>query len=340
MKIAILSEKTFNGYIPKSFIENLQWDIYLQKVLKAYHISYYCDNFNNINFNYYDIIIAIPPKNNPDLEHIFKKISKETTLIAMQEGSKDHWLNLPIKKQMTFINAMNYCAAILCPNEMDTIFYKGIFKCPVYKFTTFTDTLQIESFGNLEHQKKIPKSMIIGANFDWRGYGLPAVYAGSGIIKNYGIPTMREDIAKDNDLFVKEMLNSNATLYPYVNQSKWLQILNKYQIAIHLSNESATGQFQIQCACLGIPCVGNKELTMQKYLFPDLSIDSWDIQTANTLIKKLIHDKTYYNYVVKKAYKNVSNLDTIVELPNFLKILEKIYKDHNKIHKRILRFMF
>ncbi len=339
MKILIMTEKDFNGYIPTTFQNNLQWDIYLQKSLNAYHLSFYSLQLKGFNFKKFDMAIVIPPYDNPNVADIFKHISKDTTLVVMQEGSKDHWLNYSIKQQMNYINAVNHAAAFLSPNKKDIAFYKVILKIPIHQFSIYCDTLQVKEFGNTKVKKKIPKSMMIGANFDLRGMGLADVYVGSGIVKNIGIPTMRNALVKDNDTFVNEMFKVNTQVYPYVEQKDWLPILNRYQVAVHLANETGTGQLQIQCACLGVPCIGTKDIDLQSYLFPELTIDNSELEEGRILMKRLMNDKTFFSQVMTEAYRRVSELDTIVALPRFKKILEDIYKCNNQIHKRIWRLI-
>ena len=66
----------------------------------------------------------------------------------------------------------------------------------------------------------------------------------------------------------------------------------------------AAGTFALNCAYLGIPCIGYKGLDTQETLHPQLSVDIGDIEKANTLANKLRVDKTFYNYCSENAKDN------------------------------------
>ena len=58
----------------------------------------------------------------------------------------------------------------------------------------------------------------------------------------------------------------------------------------------AAGTFALNCAYLGIPCIGYKGLDTQETLHPELSINIGDIEKANQLAIKLRDDIEFYNY--------------------------------------------
>jgi hypothetical protein len=58
----------------------------------------------------------------------------------------------------------------------------------------------------------------------------------------------------------------------------------------------AAGTFALNCAYLGIPCIGYKGLDTQETLHPELSVNIGDIEKANQLAIKLRDDKEFYNY--------------------------------------------
>jgi hypothetical protein len=66
----------------------------------------------------------------------------------------------------------------------------------------------------------------------------------------------------------------------------------------------AAGTFALNCAYLGIPCIGYKGLDTQEICHPMLSIDLGDIPKAIEMAHKLKTDKGFYNFCSKAAKEN------------------------------------
>jgi hypothetical protein len=70
----------------------------------------------------------------------------------------------------------------------------------------------------------------------------------------------------------------------------------------------AAGTFSLNCAYLGIPCIGNMDIDTQSDLFPDLSILINNIGEAKKLMNKLYYDKDFYNKVSQHSIKTYNCL--------------------------------
>jgi hypothetical protein len=66
----------------------------------------------------------------------------------------------------------------------------------------------------------------------------------------------------------------------------------------------AAGTFALNCAYLGIPCIGYKGLDTQQTLHPQLSVEIGDVELANSLSVKLRDDNEFYNYCSQTAKDN------------------------------------
>jgi hypothetical protein len=94
--------------------------------------------------------------------------------------------------------------------------------------------------------------------------------------------------------------------------NEWIKTLANFNIGIHLMRTHAAGTFALNCAYLGIPCIGYKGLDTQETLHPDLSVNIGDIEKANELAIKLRDDEQFYNYcsdITKDSYKNLYTED-------------------------------
>ena len=84
-----------------------------------------------------------------------------------------------------------------------------------------------------------------------------------------------------------------------------------------MSSATASGSFALNCAYLGIPCIGDKRADTQSILFPDLAIDVFDNAKALELTLKLKNDLNFYNKVsnkAKKLYKNEFTKEKMLKL--------------------------
>ena len=64
----------------------------------------------------------------------------------------------------------------------------------------------------------------------------------------------------------------------------------------------AAGTFALNCAYLGIPCIGYKGLDTQEICHPNLTVELGDIEHAKFLIEKLDKQKDFY-YINSQAAK-------------------------------------
>ena len=74
----------------------------------------------------------------------------------------------------------------------------------------------------------------------------------------------------------------------------WMYSLNKFKYAVHLNPNSIGGTFSLNCAYLGLPCIGNIHSNTQRLCFPDLSLEPDNLKDAKKLAKKLRVDKDFY----------------------------------------------
>ncbi len=66
----------------------------------------------------------------------------------------------------------------------------------------------------------------------------------------------------------------------------------------------AAGTFALNCAYLGIPCIGYKGLDTQEICHPDLTVDIGDLTQAKKLLERLKNDEEFY---LKACYTAQNN---------------------------------
>lgn len=69
----------------------------------------------------------------------------------------------------------------------------------------------------------------------------------------------------------------------------------------------AAGTFALNCAYLGIPCIGYKGLDTQELCHPELTVNVGNLGHAKELIKELNNNSEFYNECSKQS-KNYYNM--------------------------------
>ena len=98
----------------------------------------------------------------------------------------------------------------------------------------------------------------------------------------------------------------NLDHLPYMNWVEWIHTLSQFKYAVHLMRTHAAGTFALNCAYLGIPCIGYKGLDTQELCHPDLTIEIGNLKGAKNLVKELRNNQEFYVYcsqISKQKYK-------------------------------------
>ena len=113
--------------------------------------------------------------------------------------------------------------------------------------------------------------------------------------------------------------NLGVNYLKYMSWAEWMYNLSRYKVGYMMSAATASGSFALNCAYLGIPCIGDKRADTQKILFPDLAINTFDNHKALELTFKLKNDLDFYNEVSKKSknlYKKEFTKEKMIKLLN------------------------
>jgi hypothetical protein len=210
----------------------------------------------------------------------------------MQEGPAWYYQDYNYTNQVNYINFLSSMDFLLTHNKSDISYFKGIFKKPSFNL----QSLMIE-----DTIKNIPRENnqlpIIGGNFcSWYG-GVDSYFVAQNFNKPTFIPSMGRKIENEDQFPGLHHL-------PYMMWNDWIKTLADFNVGIHLMRTHAAGTFALNCAYLGIPCIGYKGLDTQETLHPDLSVNIGDINTANQLAIKLRDNKEFYNYCSHVAKDN------------------------------------
>jgi hypothetical protein len=275
MRIAFFTEMGFNGKVPRTHT-NMRTEFAWMCALEADHY-----NINQIPSEQYDLGIVIIPKKNPDFNiSILKQYCKKVAV--MQEGPNWYWQDYDLPKQVWYFNTLTAADIIYAHNKDDQKYYQGL--------TTHSDvrvlpSLMIEeAIGKLEQVDR--SGVIIGGNFvSWYGGFDSFLIAQEFDNGKVFAPSMGRKQPGEEQLL---------THLPYMNWTDWMHALNKFKYAIHLMRTHAAGTLALNCAYLGIPCIGYKGLDTQEICHPNLTVEVGDLVTARVLATRLRDDETFY----------------------------------------------
>ena len=290
MKIAFFTEMGFTGKIPRTH-ENMRTEFAWMCALNAMH--YPINSAHQISYeNKIDLGIIIIPKKNPNFD--IKNLKSICSKIAvMQEGPHWYFQDYDLSKQIWYYNTLVDSDIIFTHNYSDKNYYEGL---TGHKDVRVMESLMIEdAIGEIKEVKR--DGVIIGGNFvNWYG-GFDSYIVAQEIADTIYAPSMGRKQSGEEEL---------VTHLPYMNWKQWIHKLNEFEIGIHLMRTHAAGTFALNCAYLGIPCIGYKGLDTQELCHPDLTVEIGNLKGAKNLAKELRNNQEFYVYcsqISKQKYK-------------------------------------
>jgi len=285
MKIAFFTEMHFNGKITRTH-SNMRTEFAWMCALDATHY-----HLMNIPEEQYDLGIVIIPKklqNQFDLNRLRKCCTK---VAVMQEGPNWYWQDYTLDRQIDYFNTLTEADIIYVHNIADMKYYQGL---TAHSDVRVMSSLMIEdAIGTLEPVER--KDVIIGGNFvSWYG-GFDSFVIAKELGDTVYAPSMGRKQPGEENL---------VTHLPYVDWKGWMHQLNRFKYGVHLMRTHAAGTFALNCAYLGIPCIGYKGLDTQMELHPDTTVEVGNLQHARKIATMLRNDESFYLYCSKNAKYN------------------------------------
>jgi hypothetical protein len=293
MKIAFFTEGGWQGSVDRNN-SNMRTELAWICALNAHHY-----NIHETPNRQYDLGVIIIPKKNPEFN--IDNIKQHCKHVAsMQEGPHWYWQDYPMQQQIWFYNILQEMDFVFVHNQIDKKYYEGL---------TGKDCYVMPSLMIEDSIKQLPETnrsgVMIGGNFcQWYGgfdSYITAQEFGTGIF----VPSMGRKIDGEESI-------PGLNHLPYMNWVQWIYELNKRKYAVHLMRTHAAGTFALNCAYLGIPCIGYKGLDTQEICHPETTVELGDITKAKQIAQKLRKDEKFYLYcnkIAKDKYKEIYHED-------------------------------
>jgi hypothetical protein len=289
MKIAFFTEMSFMGKISRTH-ENMRTEFAWMVALNADHFP-----IGTTPTSKYDLSIVIIPKKNPgfDIESM-RGFSEK--IAVMQEGPNWNWQDYTLDKQAWYYNTCCSADVIYTHNELDRKYYKGL--CNHNDVRVMPSLMIEDAVGKLKSEER--KDVIIGGNFVSWYSGFDSMIIAKELSRggNVYAPSMGRK---------QELEEQLVTHLPYMNWKQWIHELNKFKFGVHLMRTHAAGTFALNCAYLGIPCIGYHGLDTQVILHPETTVEIGDLESARKIAENLRNDKEFYLYsstLCKGLYKD------------------------------------
>ena len=290
MKIGFFTEGGYQGKMPREN-PNMRSDVSWICALDATHHPIV--SLHELPPDLFDIGVVIIPKtknyliNYPFVENL-RRVCKKIAI--MQESTYWYWQDNEIEEQIWYFNTILEFDLILCHNDVDLKYYKGLTNKPCELLPT------VMIGDNVKTSDKKNESVMIGGNFVSIYRGIDSYMVAREISDEVWAPTTGRMKDKERELDIKHL--------DWVTWTDFMYELSKHKYAVQLGTPSA-GSFNLNCSYLGIPCIGYDDVNTQRVLHPSLSVEEGNIGKAKELARRL-KDKDFYNHCVdetKKLYK-------------------------------------
>ena len=298
------SEMGFEGYFPVNY-PNLRVLETQLLYLEAYHLP--IQKIFNEGKTYKGSLLYNIGKGGfekpyiSDLYHNYHNIvsllqEKFDEIYIYQDGEIGWWNQVDTRLQAWWYNQLRAANGILVPNSTDIPFYKGLF--PDKEIKVIRSVMTDEGLDKTKFKPQENRTIVTGPlTREYNGFSQVLIAHNADM--PIDIPPMGESrMPKDS----WEMApNLGINYLNYMSWVDWMYNLSRYKIGYMMSAATASGSFALNCAYLGIPCIGDKRADTQSILFPDLAIDVFDNKKALNLTLKLKKDLDFYIEVSNKA---------------------------------------
>ena len=280
MKVAFFTEMGWNGKVARTHA-NMRTEFAWMVALNADHF-----NLNQIPKEGYDLGIVINSKKHSEQVKInaLKKVCNKVAI--MQEGPFWYYQDYTLDRQIHYFNNLTESDIIYVHNEQDRKYYKGLTNHPdvrVLRSLMIEDP--IDTF-TLTHPNDRKGVMIGGNMVSWYG-GFDSYMIASSVTDDINSPKMGRAIEGEEQLGIKQL--------PYLQWNDWIVALSNCKVGVHMMRTHAAGTFALNCAYLGIPCIGYEGLDTQRILHPHLTVKDGDLSSARELIKELYNNENFLN---------------------------------------------
>lgn len=241
-----------------------------------------------------------------DVVHRMKDAGK--TVVLFQEAETVWPMTRSWDEIRSFVQLLQKVNLFLTHNHRDVRMWGSQCRAAL-RWKTCLD-INLATARAIEPTLKVKKAILCGSSYDERANGLTGLVACYG----FGNPLWHQNRSTgyaDRNAELPELLGIRVDHeVEHSGWGEWLDQIAHTYIAVHPMPAAAAGRDQIAFAALGIPCIGNEELDIQRDLFPDLCLnDIYDVGPIQMFVSMLLNDQDFYDRCRDKAKSRLLQYD-------------------------------
>lgn len=234
------------------------------------------------------------------------KDETNTKVVLFQEAETAWPTTRPWEEQRSFIQLLGKVDLFLTHNVRDIDMWGALRGgLPTARWRTCLDLSWPNAYRMLP-SAKIDRPVLFGSSYDQRANGLAGLIA----CKDLGRPLWHQNRSTgyvDRNAEIPGLVGVDISKeIPHSNWSNWMEECSGAYLAVHPMPAAAAGRDQICFAAMGIPCIGNEELDIQRDLFPRLCVNPFDVYSMKRIAKRILEDVEEYAFVREFASRRVS----------------------------------
>jgi len=228
-----------------------------------------------------------------------------TKLCILQEGPIFDWQTWTMERQWTYRKLMKLADLFICNNKEHIDYYLEYCR----KVAIYRVPLILSDYVQRKLKEKSDSIIINGDFTDWYNGNTSLDIAKAAEGYNIAFPSMGR--SQENELNYLPLLipSGKFVKVPFVKWDVWADIISQCKFGINMMTAIACGTFSVLCAACGVLCIGNEEFDTQRYLFPNLSIKSYEIKKGKELLKRLIEDEAFRKEQEKIMNERIKDYD-------------------------------
>lgn len=283
MKICFVNESSYIGKYPRDWSD--------MKTEEAWSVALDADRIpiGHIPEKKYDLGILMIPSSGiyyisqTDIISYLKSFCD--TIAIMQSGPHSQFQEYTPEQQIWFYNTIMAADILFVHNEIDKKYYSGL---TLHSDIRILPTLMVDD-NILDLPPEERSGVMVGGNMSSWYNGFDSYLVANNFQEQIYIPILGKQNPTEESLF------SDIKYVPHVEWSRWMKNLNKIKYAVHLMRNHTAGSFALNCAYLGIPCIGYYGTDTQQNCHPNTTVHVGDLESAVEIAEKLRDDFVFYN---------------------------------------------
>lgn len=236
------------------------------------------------------------------------KDETDTKVVLFQEAETPWPTTRPWEEQRSFIELLGKVDLLLTHNVRDIGMWGPLRKGKsTFRWRTCMDVEYAAQF-RVDPSLKHWRPVIVGSSYDQRANGLAGLIACRGLEE--GTPLWHQNRSTgyhDRNEEAPKLLGMTIEKeIPHSGWTRWLEACSGAYMVVHPMPAASAGRDQICFAAMGIPCIGSRDLDIQRELFPRLAVDHYDVDQIRRILKRVWNDPNEYEHIRNVAISKVA----------------------------------